>query len=235
MDRRFALARMPAMDHPLVFVIAPQTGLPQGETSWAELLALQHQGPSRGFALRLFVAGETPSDGLAQLPWDGQLDPGGSGSLRRLICDAVVPGFAPQENAIGVYERSSDPDVLRCIDCFALQDAVNETCWFYPTHDGRFLSWQRDLALRLEPGVVAAEGASQVPESYERSHLALLWSLLADDESLTCVGLTYGGQRIEWGISQGTPACQTTWSVFTVDTEAEVSLTVNARAQVLEP
>ena len=227
MDQRFALARMPAMDHPLVFVIAPLTELPQGETSWAELVALQHQGLSTGFALRLFVAGDTPSDGLAQLPWDGQLP-------QRLICDAIVPGFAPQENAIGVYERSSDANVLRCIDCFALQDAVNETCWFYPTHDGRFLSWQRDLALCLEPGVVA-EGASQVPESYERSHLALLWSLLGDDQSLTCVGLTYGGQRIEWGLSQGTPDRQSSWSVFTVDTAAEVSLTVNARAQVLEP
>jgi len=26
----------------------------------------------------------------------------------------------------------------------------------------------------------------------------MLWSLLGDDASLTCVGLTYGGQRLEW-------------------------------------
>ena len=71
-----------------------------------------------------------------------------------------------------------------------------------------------------------------MPESYERSQLALLWSLLADDESLTCVGLTYGGQRIEWDQRLGQPAPEARWSLFSVDTEAEVSLTVNARQAV---
>jgi len=218
------------MAHPLVFRIAPLAQLPEGETSWTALRALQ--GPSTGFSLRLFSAAETETSDLAALPWDGQLDPGGGGAMRRLICDAVVPHFDPQANAIGVYQRSPDPEVLRCLDRFPLQEAVNETCWFYPTHDGRFLSWEREEALSLEPGVVASEAEAALPESYERSQLALLWSLLADDESLTCVGLTYGGQRIEWGQRLGQPAPEARWSLFSVDTEAEVSLTVNARQAV---
>ncbi|WP_415399661.1 hypothetical protein [Synechococcus sp. W4D4] len=222
------------MAHPLVFLIAPLALLPEGETTWADLVSIQHQGPSTGFSLRLFTAGETSNEALADLPWDGQLDPGSGGSLRRLICDAEIPCFDPQGNAIGIYQRSSDPDALHCIDRFSLLEAVNETCWFYPTHDGRFLSWERDLTLTLEPGVVASEGASAVPKDYERSQLALLWSLLADDQSLTCVGLTYGGQRIEWGQLQGRPDSKANWRAFSVDTQAEVSLTVHARLQVLE-
>ena len=172
------------MAHPLVFVIAPSEALPGGEASWDELVAAQHQGPSEAFALRLFTAAGTTEEQLPALPWDGQI----SGGASRLLCDAVIPRFQPDGKTMAVYQRGSDPGSLLCLDRFPLLQANNETCWFYPTHDGVFLSWERSLALDLQPGVVAEEAQHLVPESYERSHLTLLLSLLADDDHLTCVG-----------------------------------------------
>jgi len=118
------------------------------------------------------------------------------------------------------------------VDRFPLTEASNETCWFYPTHDGSFLSWERALSVGLEPGVVAAEAQAQSPTAYDRGQLKLLWSLLADDVSLTCVGLTYGGQRIEWPQAHSRPEPMATWSLFTVDTQADVALTVEASQTV---
>ena len=80
--------------------------------------------------------------------------------------------------------------------------------------------------------MVPTDAQSLLPGSYERSQLTLLWSLLADDVSLTCVGLTYGGQRIEWPQAQSEPEPVATWSLFTVDTQADVSLTVEAAQSV---
>jgi hypothetical protein len=212
------------MAHPLVFVIASAEALPGGEARWEDLVAAQRQGPASAFALRLFTAAGITTEQLPALPWDGQIRGGSS----RLICDAVIPRFEPNGNTMAVYQRGSAPDSLLCVDRFPLLEANNETCWFYPTHDGVFLSWERSLALDLQPGVVAEEAQHLVPESYERGHLTLLWSLLADDDRLTCVGLTYGGQRILWPQTQGPAQATATWSLFTVDTQAEVSLSVNA-------
>ncbi|MBM5796523.1 MAG: hypothetical protein FJ049_10440 [Cyanobacteria bacterium M_surface_7_m2_037] len=220
------------MNDPLVFVIAPAASLPEGDVSWNDLLTAQRQGPGGAFALRLFTAAGTAADQLTQLPWEGALEPLGGGQQRRLICDAVVPQFDPRSNAIGVYGRNDEADRYRCLDRFPLLDANNETCWFYPTHDGSFLSWERALAITLEPGMVAAEAQPQAPTHYERSELKLLWSLLADDVSLTCVGLTYGGQRIEWPQTHSRPEPMATWSLFTVDTQADVALTVQASQTV---
>ena len=36
---------------------------------------------------------------------------------------------------------------LRCLDRVALSDLSNATCWFFPTHEGTFLSWERGLGL----------------------------------------------------------------------------------------
>jgi hypothetical protein len=80
--------------------------------------------------------------------------------------------------------------------------------------------------------MVAADTQPQAPTSYKRSELKLLWSLLADDVSLTCVGLTYGGQRIEWSQTHSRPEPMATWSLFTVDTQADVALTVEASQTV---
>jgi hypothetical protein len=149
-----------------------------------------------------------------------------------MICDAVVPQFDPRSNAIGVYQHNAEAGTYRCVDRFPLTEASNETCWFYPTHDGSFLSWERALSVGLEPGVVAAEAQAQTPAEYDRGQLKLLWSLLADDVSLTCVGLTYGGQRIEWPRAHSRPEPMATWSLFTVDTQADVALTVEASQTV---
>jgi hypothetical protein len=220
------------MNHSLVFVIAPSACLPQGDASWDDLQTAQRQGPAGAFALRLFTAAGAAADELAQLPWEGSLEPQSSGPPRRLICDAVVPQFDPRSNAIGVYQRNAEAGTYRCVDRFPLTEASNETCWFYPTHDGSFLSWERALSVGLEPGVVAAEAQAQSPTDYDRGQLKLLWSLLADDVSLTCVGLTYGGQRIEWARAHSRPEPMATWSLFTVDTQADVALTVEASQTV---
>ena len=220
------------MNHPLVFVIAPSASLPEGEASWDDLLQAQRQGPGGAFALRLFTSAGTSADQLAQLSWEGELAVQNAGQTRRMICDAVVPQFDPRSNAIGVYQRAADADRFHCLDRFPLIDASNETCWFYPTHDGSFLSWERALTLTLKPGMVAAEAQPKAPSRYERSQLTLLWSLLADDASLTCVGLTYGGQRIEWPQAHSQPEPMATWSLFTVNTQADVALTVEASQTV---
>ena len=64
--------------------------------------------------------------------------------------------------------------------------------------------------------------------------MTVLWSLLADDASLTCVGLTYGGQRIEWPQAHQTPEPMATWSLFRVDTQADVALRIDASQTVFQ-
>ena len=223
------------MDQPLVFVVAPAACLPESEATWEELALAQRRGPAGAFALRIFTAASTAAGDLVDLPWSGQFDPAGNTPLRRCICDAVVPQFDPRSNAIGVYQKSgADSNLFHGVDRFELSQASNETCWFYPTHDGTFLSWERALTIGLDPGMVPAEAQSQLPSSYERSHLTLLWSLLADDVSLTCVGFTYGGQRIDWPQAHSRPEPMATWSLFTVDTQADVSLRVDASQSVFQ-
>ena len=222
------------MDHPLVFVVAPATCLPEAVATWEDLAVAQRHGPGGAFALRIFTAAHTATGDLADLPWSGQFEPAAGAPARRCICDAVVPQFDPHINAIGVYQSGADPNQFHCLDRFELGEASNETCWFYPTHDGTFLSWERALTIGLDPGMVPAEAQNQLPSSYERSHLTLLWSLLADDVSLTCVGLTYGGQRIDWPQAHSRPEPMATWSLFTVDTQADVSLRVDASQSVFQ-
>jgi hypothetical protein len=215
------------MDHPLVFVVAPAAQLPDGRVDWVDLVAAQRQGPRGAFALRLFPAAGHGAEALTALPWDGQLP-------ARPICDALVPQFDPRLNALGVYQRSGEGEPFQCLDRFALADASNETCWFYPTHDGTFLSWERALELGLDPGAVATDAQPHAPSTYARSHVTVLWSLLADDASLTCVGLTYGGQRIEWPQAHRSPEPMATWSLFTVDTQADVALRIDASQTVFQ-
>ena len=215
------------MDHPLVFVLAPAAQLPDGPVDWEALVSAQRQGPRGAFALRLFPAAGHSAEALAALPWDGQLP-------ARPLCDALVPQFDPRLNALGVYQRRVDDGPFHCLDRFALADASNETCWFYPTHDGSFLSWERALELGLDPGAVAADAQPQVPDTYARSHVTVLWSLLADDASLTCVGLTYSGQRIEWPQAHQNPEPMATWSLFRVDTQADVALRIDASQTVFQ-
>lgn len=216
------------MTPPLVFVIAPEAALPSGPCSAAQLQAAQRQGPRSGSALRLFSLGReqgaTDPD-LGLLP----LDPGGEGlpAGSQKICDATIPHLEPRSLWLGVYQAcDGQVETLQCLDRFALTEASNETCWFYPTHDGTFLSWERGLKLVLAPGQVADAPGALAATPYGRERLAVLWSLLGDDASLTCVGLTYGGLRIDFPLLNKVAEPMATWSRFRVDTQAEVNLLV---------
>jgi len=216
------------MTHPLLFVLAPGSALPSEPATLAALQAAQGHGPAGGFALRIFSAGRGPAD-LTHLPVDGRLtgDERRSGDGTQLLCDAMLPLIEPQLHWLGIYRGDGeDSDQFHCLDRFALSEAGNETCWFYPTHDGTFLSWERGLRLTLSPGTVV-DGSDELRRSaYDRGRVSVLWSLLGDDASLTCVGLTYGGQRIDWPLRSLTPEPMATWSRFCVDSTADVSLVV---------
>ena len=216
------------MTHPLYFVLAPAAALPAGPITLAGLQAAQDRGPAGGFSLRIFSAGRGPT-GLSQLPLDGRLtgEERRSGDGTQLLCDAVLPLIEPQLHWLGIYQTDGEAgEQLHCLDRFALSEAGNETCWFYPTHDGTFLSWERALRLTLVPGTVVDCPDELASAPYDRGRISVLWSLLGDDASLTCVGLTYGGQRIDWPRRSFTPEPMATWSRFCVDSTADVSLVV---------
>lgn len=216
------------MTPPLIFVVAPAAQLPEAPASRDELEVAQAAGPSTGFALRIFDRGAEHPD-LGGLPLDGRL----TGKQRRssdgtqLLCDALVVRIEPQRHWLGVYQ--SDPEAptgLTCLDRVALSELSNATCWFYPTHDGTFLSWERGLHLSLQPGAIADCPEELAAAPYERSALCVLWSLLGDDASLTCVGLTYGGQRLDWPLRSLSPEPMATWGRLRVDSQADESLVV---------
>ena len=126
---------------------------------------------------------------------------------------------------IALYNSFDEPrKAARAASLLSIVGAVNLPVIYFTQLMG--------LAYGLEPGVVAAEAQAQTPAEYDRGQLKLLWSLLADDVSLTCVGLTYGGQRIEWPRAHSRPEPMATWSLFTVDTQADVALTVEASQTV---
>jgi hypothetical protein len=232
------------MTPPLVFVIAPPAALPSGDCSLEDLALAQRQGPRGGFALRLFSlgresAGETPREpgsSAAAEPDLGRLPVAGRPTGRcQMICDATIPHLDPRSLWMGVYQAGDETTgAHRCLDRFALSEASNETCWFYPTHDGTFLGWERGLRLVLSPGRVADAPEELLSAPYNRGQLAVLWSLLGDDASLTCVGLTYGGLRIDFPLLQQQPEAMATWSRFRVDTQAEVNLLVLDSRSVFE-
>ncbi|MFM7652048.1 MAG: hypothetical protein ACKO5M_03840 [Vulcanococcus sp.] len=216
------------MNAPLIFVVAPAPHLPDGTTSLEDLQQAQAAGPSSGFYLRIFSRGDAHPD-LGLLPVDGRL----TGEQRRssdgtqLLCDAMVVHIDPQHHWLGVFQGDpQNPTCLQCLDRVALSELSNATCWFYPTHDGTFLSWERSLSLSLQLGSIAdcPEELSSAP--YERSRISVLWSLLGDDASLTCVGLTYGGQRLEWPPQSLSSEPMATWGRFRVDSQADNSLLV---------
>lgn len=220
---------------PLIFVLAPAGALPQGATSLEALIQAQAAGPSSGFALRIFSAGSSTNTDLTLLPWDGRLtgDQRRSSDGSQLLCDALVVDIDPDQHWLGVYASdASDPERFHSLDQVPLSELSNASCWFYPTHDGRFLSWERHLQLSLQPGAIAPGPEGFNPLPYARSRLTVLWSLLADNSRLTCVGLTYGGQRLDWPLHSPTPAPIATWSAFQIDSSADPSLVVAESRQV---
>ncbi|MCP9883470.1 hypothetical protein KBY65_13510 [Cyanobium sp. Alchichica 3B3-8F6] len=216
------------MTPPLIFVVAPATLLPEANTSLEDLQVAQALGPSSGFSLRIFNRGADHPD-LGGLPVDGRL----TGEQRRssdgteMLCDALILRIEPQHHWLGVYQgEPEEPTSLQCLDRVALGELSNATCWFYPTQDGTFLSWERDLRLSLQPGSIADCPEELASAPYERSRLSVLWSLLGDDASLTCVGLTYGGQRLDWPLRVISTEPMATWGRFRVDSQADHTLVV---------
>jgi hypothetical protein len=213
----------------LFFVLGREADLPDGICSMKELTAAQRSAPGRGYALRLYTSAQGSVEDLLHLPLDGKLIGDGrrKSAEHQLICEAVLPRYEPERNWLGVYAKETDDQSnYRCVDRFALRDSNNETCWFYPTHDGTYLSWEQDLELLLLPGSIVDSSQQLIASPYDRERVSLLWSLLKDDESLTSVGLTYGGQRVEWSPQVITRAPQATWSCFSVDSQASPSLVV---------
>ena len=216
------------MTPPLIFVVAPAAQLPEATTSLEDLHIAQASAPATGFALRIFNRGAEHPD-LGGLPVDGRL----TGEQRRsndgtqLLCDALILRIEPHHHWLGVYQgEPEDPTSLQCIDRVSLSELSNATCWFYPTHDSTFLSWERGLRLSLQPGSIADFPEELAVAPYERSRLSVLWSLLGDDASLTCVGITYGGQRLDWPLRSLSPEPMATWGRFRVDSQADPSLVV---------
>ena len=158
-----------------------------------------------------------------------------NGEIHKLLCDSFIPYVEPKLLWLAVYKvegqplvingdypsQSLDIDRVECLDQFPLREANNETCWFYPTEDGRYLSWEKRSRIIAQPGFLPEIIDQEEANNYQRNEIHLLWSLMADDQSLTCVGLTYKKRRIEWPLLKVDPEPFATWRSFRVDYSRE--------------
>jgi hypothetical protein len=152
---------------------------------------------------------------------------------RSLRCDALVPVLDAASLCLGIYaqpeaqvggqseaQAEANQGQIQCLACLPLAEIENETCWFYPTENGRYLSWQSQRPRSFLPGRFPDGELSTPAEGFEPADLRLLWSLLADDSAMTCVGLTYRGRRIEWPIQPKaleSEEAASVWSWFELD------------------
>ncbi|MFN6339763.1 MAG: hypothetical protein ACK41W_13705 [Cyanobacteriota bacterium] len=230
------------MPHSLVFVLSRETSLPEGSCDWAALVEAQRQGIRSGTQLRLFRLPETSPLDLPALVEMGAVTAAGEQPTlgepsTQVICDALVPLIEPRSLWLGVYQVSgplpqSPPDQpglrlvvesVTCLDRYPLLEAANETCWFYPTDNGRYLAWENRRTLQTQPGHLPDRPPQPEPLPYERGDVHVLWALMADDLALTCVGLTCRRQRIEWPAVSEVRETLSTWTEFEVDSMAESS------------
>lgn len=228
------------MLHALAFVLAREGVLPEAPTSWQSLVEAQRQGLRSGTQLRLFRVPEgwggnlgalvatraAKSSGEAPFPGDRSAS---------LVCDALVPVLDPRSLWLGVYQVQGralqvykpgvplEVESITCVDRYPLQEAANETCWFYPTDNGRYLAWENRRRIHTLPGHLPDRAPQSTPVPYEHGDVHLLWSLMADDLALTCVGLTCRRQRIEWPVVGEVKENLSTWTEFQVDSMAESS------------
>lgn len=230
------------MLHTLAFVLCRDAARLKGATDWPTLLEAQRMGLRSGTRLRLFrrPGGEGGSaDSLVPagaLKASGEC-PSTSHGPARVICDALVPLIDPRSLWLGVYELRGLPDetadreagpgfrveAVTCLDCYPLQDAANETCWFYPTDNGHYLAWENRRQIQTLPGHLPDRPPQTTPFPYAHGDVHLLWSLMADDHALTCVGLTWRRQRIEWPVLGELAEALATWTEFRIDAMAESS------------
>ena len=218
------------MVNTLFFVLAPAPGLPQGKVNWADLADAQARGLDQLLALRIFACppdwpGSLETLVEAGLAHSGGADPYGASAMgqpqgqpreRRLRCDATVPLLDATSLCLGIYgQAEGSPEEIQCLACLPFAAIENETCWFYPTENGRYLSWQSQRSRTFLPGRLPVGEPAQAVEGFDPADLRLLWSLLADDPAMTCVGLTYRGRRIEWPLQALTVESQEAASVWT--------------------
>lgn len=222
------------------FSLAPPL---EGEesTDWTQVVADHQASLSDARSLRILRCPKGWSGSLDSLVQAGQATiscedpfvglPNAAPARERLLCDAVIPRFDPSRLWLQVHlleagqgDSSTDAPLGReRLDAVPLQQLSNETCWFYPTEDGDYLASERTIGVRFGPGVVAEALPTSHSGSYDRGDLRLLWSLMADDEDLSCVGLTYQRRRIEFPRQSEHPASTATWSSFRVDGMASPS------------
>jgi hypothetical protein len=244
----------------LVFILAPRSALPHPGAGWQELVETQSQSLGSGIYLRLFPAQQDWRGSLDELIIEGKADVTGqnpfglgashsNGETNKLLCDSFIPYVEPKSLWLAVYKVEGEPmdhhgaypsqslDISRveCLDQFPLREASNETCWFYPTEDGRYLSWEKRSRIMVQPGFLPDIQDQDEADNYQRSEIHLLWSLMADDQSLTCVGLTYKKRRIEWPLLKVEPEPFATWRSFRVDYSSEAGHVEESCITVFSP
>jgi hypothetical protein len=222
------------------FSLAPPR---EGEESigWSQVVADHQSSLCDARALRILRCPKAWSGSLDSLVQAGQATiscedpfvgmPNTGPARERFLCDAVIPRFDASRLWLQVHLLEAGQGVSptdaplgrKRLDAFPLQQLSNETCWFYPTEDGDYLASERTIDVRFGPGVMAESLPTSQPLSYDRGDLRLLWSLMADDEDLSCVGLTYQRRRIEFPRQVEKPATTATWSSFRVDGMASPS------------
>ncbi len=230
------------MLHALAFVCCTDADLLRGATDWPTLLNAQRRGLRSGTQLRLFRLPEPTGDPSPSPLASGGLNASGDTPRTRdgeaqLICDALVPLMEPRRLWLGVYQVSGPPEdpflpqagvglrveTVTCLDCYPLQEAANETCWFYPTDNGHYLAWENRRQIETLPGHLPDRPAQPEPFPYAHGDVHLLWALMADDHALTCVGLTWRRQRIAWPLVSERQERLATWTEFKIDSMAEAS------------
>jgi hypothetical protein len=244
----------------LVFLLVSRSALPQPGAGWQELVEAQSQSLGSGIYLRLFPAQQDWDGSLDELIIDGKADVAGQNpfaqgvsqskaEINQPLCDSFIPYIEPKLLWLAVYKvegrsinpneaypsQSLDIESIECLDQFPLREASNETCWFYPTEDGRYLSWENRSRIIVQPGFLPDVLAQDEANDYQRSEIHLLWSLMADDQSLTCVGLTYKKRRIEWPLFKVEPEPFATWRCFRVDYSSETGHVEESCITVFNP
>jgi hypothetical protein len=208
---------------------------------WSELANRQATSIQLGKALRIYRCPDSWSGSLQDLVTSGLADHFGNDPFpeqadapqtlaprqRRLVCDALIPVFEPAGHWLEVYcledSRSIDSAVHR-LDSLSVQGASNETCWFYPTEDGQYLCWENQPTIRCNPGHVYEQPLASPTHTYSRDHLKVLWSLMADNFNLTCVGFTYQRRHIDFSLLASTAGNSSTWTSFVVDSGSSTPL-----------
>ena len=105
----------------------------------------------------------------------------------------------------------------------------------YPEIGMDRLRWEKRSRIIAQPGFLPDIPLEDESSDYQRSEIHLLWSLMADDQSLTCVGLTYKKRRIEWPLLKVEPEPFATWRCFRVDYSTETGHVEESCITVFNP